>query len=61
VTGNAQVGIIGGSGLYDMEGLQVTGELAVDTPFGAPSGPYTLGEVDGVRVAFLARHGRVIV
>jgi 5'-methylthioadenosine phosphorylase len=54
----AKVGIIGGSGLYDMEGLEVLFERSVTTPFGEPSGPYVLGEVDGVRVAFLARHGR---
>ncbi|HKR64769.1 MAG TPA: S-methyl-5'-thioadenosine phosphorylase, partial [Thermoanaerobaculia bacterium] len=52
------VGIIGGSGLYEMEGLTVLEERAVETPFGAPSDPYVIGEVDGVRVAFLSRHGR---
>jgi 5'-methylthioadenosine phosphorylase len=53
-----QVGIIGGSGLYEMQGLSVLEERSVDTPFGAPSDPYVIGEVDGVRVAFLSRHGR---
>ncbi|HKS21427.1 MAG TPA: S-methyl-5'-thioadenosine phosphorylase [Thermoanaerobaculia bacterium] len=52
------IGIIGGSGLYQMEGLRVVEERAVDTPFGAPSAPYVIGEIDGNRVAFLARHGR---
>ncbi|HYU25010.1 MAG TPA: MTAP family purine nucleoside phosphorylase, partial [Thermoanaerobaculia bacterium] len=52
------IGIIGGSGLYQMEGLSVLEERALDTPFGAPSAPYVIGEVDGVRVAFLSRHGR---
>jgi 5'-methylthioadenosine phosphorylase len=52
------VGIIGGSGLYEMEGLQVLEERSIDTPFGEPSDPYVIGEVDGVRVAFLSRHGR---
>jgi 5'-methylthioadenosine phosphorylase len=52
------IGIIGGSGLYQMEGLRVLEERALDTPFGAPSAPYVIGEVDGVRVAFLSRHGR---
>jgi len=52
------VGIIGGSGLYAMEGLDVLYERTVDTPFGAPSDPYVIGEVDGVGVAFLARHGK---
>jgi 5'-methylthioadenosine phosphorylase len=52
------IGIIGGSGLYTMEGLTVQYERTVQTPFGAPSDPYVVGEVDGVGVAFLARHGR---
>jgi 5'-methylthioadenosine phosphorylase len=52
------IGIIGGSGLYQMEGLRVLEERALDTPFGAPSAPYVIGEIDGVRVAFLSRHGR---
>jgi 5'-methylthioadenosine phosphorylase len=57
-TSTIQVGIIGGSGLYEMEGLTVLEERTIETPFGAPSDPYVLGEVDGVRVAFLSRHGR---
>src|SRR5260221_6826075 len=52
------VGIIGGSGLYEMEGLRVLEERTIDTPFGEPSDPYVIGEVDGIRVAFLSRHGR---
>jgi 5'-methylthioadenosine phosphorylase len=52
------VGIIGGSGLYAMEGLRVLHERSVETPFGDPSDPYVIGEIDGVGVAFLARHGR---
>jgi len=52
------IGIIGGSGLYAMEGLTVLEERAVATPFGEPSDPYVIGEIDGMRVAFLARHGR---
>ena len=54
----AVIGIIGGSGLYEMDGLEVLFERSVQTPFGEPSDPYVIGEVDGVRVAFLARHGR---
>lgn len=53
-----QIGIIGGSGLYQMEGLNVLFERSIDTPFGAPSDPYVIGEVGGVGVAFLSRHGR---
>jgi 5'-methylthioadenosine phosphorylase len=52
------VGIIGGSGLYEMDGLEVTGEEAVQTPFGDPSDRYILGRLEGRQVAFLARHGR---
>ncbi len=53
-----QIGIIGGSGLYAMEGLDVLNERTVDTPFGAPSDPYVIANADGVGVAFLARHGK---
>ncbi len=53
----ATMGIIGGSGLYDMPGLQGAQEIRVDTPFGAPSAPVVVGELEGRRVAFLARHG----
>ncbi|MGZ5443377.1 MAG: S-methyl-5'-thioadenosine phosphorylase [Thermoanaerobaculia bacterium] len=55
---NIQIGIIGGSGLYAMEGLNVLCERTVETPFGAPSDPYVIAEADGVGVAFLARHGQ---
>jgi 5'-methylthioadenosine phosphorylase len=55
---NVQIGIIGGSGLYAMEGLEVLYERSVETPFGAPSDPYVIAEADGVGVAFLARHGK---
>jgi 5'-methylthioadenosine phosphorylase len=53
-----RIGIIGGSGLYQMEGLTDIEEKAVDTPFGSPSDTYRLGTLDGRRVAFLARHSR---
>jgi 5'-methylthioadenosine phosphorylase len=52
------IGVIGGSGLYQMEGLRMVEERNVATPFGAPSDPLVIGDVDGVEVAFLARHGR---
>ena len=49
--------IIGGSGLYAMPGLQQTREYRMDTPFGKPSAPVIVGTLQGLRVAFLARHG----
>ena len=54
----ADIGIIGGSGLYDIEGLRKVQERSVRTPFGAPSDKVVLGELDGIRIAFLSRHGR---
>jgi len=54
----AQIGIIGGSGLYNMQGLSEVTEVGVDTPFGRPSDDFIIGTLEGVRVAFLARHGR---
>jgi 5'-methylthioadenosine phosphorylase len=51
------IGIIGGSGLYDMAELTDREERRVDTPFGEPSSPYVIGTLRGKRVAFLARHG----
>jgi 5'-methylthioadenosine phosphorylase len=53
----ADIGIIGGSGLYDMAELTDREECVLTTPFGAPSGPYLVGTLRGKRVAFLARHG----
>jgi 5'-methylthioadenosine phosphorylase len=53
-----EVGIIGGSGLYQMEGLNVIEERSIPTPFGEPSDPLVIGEIGDVRVAFLSRHGR---
>jgi 5'-methylthioadenosine phosphorylase len=52
-----RIGIIGGSGLYDMAELTDREEQTVSTPFGDPSGPYVIGTLRGKRVAFLARHG----
>jgi len=53
----AQIGIIGGSGLYDMADVTDREEVTLTTPFGEPSGPYVIGTLRGTRVAFLARHG----
>ncbi len=54
----AEIGIIGGSGLYAMPGLTNVREERVETPFGDPSDAFILGELEGRKVAFLARHGR---
>jgi 5'-methylthioadenosine phosphorylase len=54
----AEIGIIGGSGLYSMPGLTDVHEVQVQTPFGEPSDAYVLGSLEGRKVAFLARHGR---
>ncbi len=53
----ARLGVIGGSGFYEMEGLTNVRTVTVDTPFGSPSGDYVTGELDGLPVAFLPRHG----
>lgn len=53
-----KLGIIGGSGLYGMEGFKRKKEVSVATPFGKPSDKILVGTLEGVRVAFLARHGR---
>jgi len=52
------IGIVGGSGLYHMDALEDRREVAVDTPWGAPSDSYVVGKIAGREVAFLARHGR---
>ncbi len=54
----AEIGIIGGSGLYSMPGFEAQEEANIETPFGAPSDNYVLGTLAGRQVAFLARHGR---
>ena len=54
----AEIGIIGGSGLYHMPGFEAAEEAVIATPFGAPSDNYILGTLAGRNVAFLARHGR---
>ena len=52
------IGVIGGSGLYEMEGLARVKQVRVTTPFGPPSDAFVVGDLEGARVAFLARHGR---
>jgi len=54
----ARVGVIGGSGVYEIESLQDVEELRVTTPFGEPSDVIVVGTLNGVRAAFLPRHGR---
>ena len=54
----AEIGIIGGSGLYNMPGLSDIQEVQQQTPFGEPSDAYVIGNLEGRKVAFLARHGR---
>src|SRR5689334_20100649 len=58
MTEAASIGIIGGSGLYQMEGLDGVEERLVETPFGTPSDHVVIGTLAGKRVAFLPRHGR---
>lgn len=53
-----RVGVLGGSGLYQMDGLEIVEEREISTPFGSPSDPVTIGRVDGIPVAFLSRHGK---
>ncbi len=53
-----KIGIIGGSGLYQMPELTDVKEVEVDTPFGKPSDAFIIGTLEGERVAFLPRHGR---
>jgi len=57
MTGLSVLGIIGGSGLYEMAGLDDVERVSLDTPYGAPSDSYTLGTFEGRRLAFLPRHG----
>ena len=54
----AEIGILGGSGLYHLPGVEAVREVRIATPFGRPSDSYFVGELEGRRVAFLARHGR---
>ncbi len=52
------VGVIGGSGLYEMEGLEQVQTVSLKTPFGDPSDAFIVGRLEGIKVAFLPRHGR---
>ena len=54
----AKIGVIGGSGLYDIEGMTTIEEVNINTPFGKPSDTITIGNLEGVGIAFLPRHGK---
>lgn len=54
----AKIGVIGGTGLYQIEGMENIEEVNIDTPFGSPSDSIILGTIEGTRIAFLPRHGR---
>jgi 5'-methylthioadenosine phosphorylase len=58
MSGNQVVGVLGGSGLYEIDGLEQVEEVRLSTPFGEPSDAYVTGVLDGVRMVFLPRHGR---
>jgi 5'-methylthioadenosine phosphorylase len=58
MTAEIPVGVLGGSGVYDLDRLRNAREISLDTPFGAPSDRIVVGEWEGVRTAFLPRHGR---
>eukprot|EP01100_Stratorugosa_tubuloviscum_P002013 TRINITY_DN145_c2_g1_i1.p1 TRINITY_DN145_c2_g1~~TRINITY_DN145_c2_g1_i1.p1 ORF type:complete len:294 (+),score=156.82 TRINITY_DN145_c2_g1_i1:122-1003(+) len=53
----AEIGIIGGTGVYGVNGLEETTDIQIETPFGTPSSPIRIGKLSGITVAFLARHG----
>jgi 5'-methylthioadenosine phosphorylase len=58
MTNQLTIGVLGGSGLYEIDGLKEVEEIELSTPFGAPSDVYVRGELDGVPMVFLPRHGR---
>jgi len=53
-----KIGILGGSGLYDLDNMEVLDEKKISTPFGEPSSEYLIGSLNGIKVAFLSRHGK---
>ena len=54
----AKIGVIGGTGLYNIEGMTDIEEVSIDTPFGKPSDSFIIGKLEGTGIAFLSRHGR---
>lgn len=55
---NAEIGILGGTGLYEIEGIEDMERVSLETPFGRTSDAYTIGSLEGKKVAFLSRHGK---
>ena len=55
---NAKIGVIGGSGIYELEGVEIIDEMSIDTPWGKPSDKIVIAKIDGIPVAFLPRHGK---
>lgn len=52
------IGIIGGSGIYELDNMKVVEEIAIDTPFGSPSSKYIICDIQGIKIAFLSRHNK---
>lgn len=53
-----KIGVIGGSGIYNLENIKIEREIEIDTPFGSPSDKYTIGDIGGAKAVFLPRHGK---
>ncbi|MBN2546859.1 MAG: S-methyl-5'-thioadenosine phosphorylase, partial [Spirochaetes bacterium] len=52
------IGVIGGSGIYELDNMKVVDEIAIDTPFGEPSSKYLICDLEGIKIAFLSRHSK---
>ena len=61
VEDTAEIGIFGGTGIYDSEILQNSKEITIETPYGKTSDTITVGELNGKKVAFMPRHGKSIL
>ncbi|HOV14582.1 MAG TPA: S-methyl-5'-thioadenosine phosphorylase, partial [Spirochaetota bacterium] len=55
---DVKIGVIGGSGIYNLENIKTEDEMSFETPFGSPSDKYTIGNLNGIKIAFLPRHGK---
>jgi 5'-methylthioadenosine phosphorylase len=58
MSNDIKIGIIGGSGIYDLDNIKIIEEKQIDTPFGSPSGKYVIGSLNDIKIAFLPRHGK---